>query len=230
MQYDYKIQYTPGSNIPHADAMTRLPILDDPANKLVFEVDDIPEDDNEKPDETLPPHTPIQMRIRRELQSPKYDRLINSTSTKTGGTVAKHKNWRNCSQAEKPMQHRNSLEIRFGCIYKNEKLFVPKALRQTVIKQAHDTHMGIRQTIQKIMPHFWWPGLYRDVESYIRHCQDCASARPQPCSRNRSLATCRSLEKTTYGLGPRTTSRRHTYRCRRRVRVDRSPPLCQQDR
>eukprot|EP00733_Pompholyxophrys_punicea_P001421 Pompholyxophrys_punicea_v1_NODE_703_length_1427_cov_13.845481.p2 type:complete len:110 gc:universal NODE_703_length_1427_cov_13.845481:589-918(+) len=35
------------------------------------------------------------------------------------------------------MQHRNSLEIRLGCIYKNEKLFVPKTLRETVIKQAH---------------------------------------------------------------------------------------------
>ena len=45
------------------------------------------------------------------------------------------------------------------------------------MSSAHDTttedHLGIKNTREKIISNFYWPGLYKDVARYCRSCDIC---------------------------------------------------------
>ena len=34
-------------------------------------------------------------------------------------------------------------------------------------------HLGKEKTLQRIMQHFYWPSLYKDVEEFCRCCTQC---------------------------------------------------------
>ncbi|KAL7725748.1 hypothetical protein ACLKA6_000639 [Drosophila palustris] len=61
------------------------------------------------------------------------------------------------------------------------KLWVPVRLRDSVLKQAHDSvvssHGGIQKTLEKIRRHLFWLGLAADVREYIRNCDICKSTK-----------------------------------------------------
>ena len=56
-------------------------------------------------------------------------------------------------------------------------LFTPTPLRPLILSFAHDSimsgHQGARRTEQRVREDFFWPGLGRDVHSYIRTCTQC---------------------------------------------------------
>jgi len=57
------------------------------------------------------------------------------------------------------------------------QLLVPQALLHDVIRENHDpayaAHHGVKRTCDPIALHFWWPGMRRSVEDYIRKCDAC---------------------------------------------------------
>ena len=54
---------------------------------------------------------------------------------------------------------------------------VPKVYHREVISIAHDGpmagHLGVRKTHNRILNHFWWPTLRKDVSEYCRSCHTC---------------------------------------------------------
>ena len=54
---------------------------------------------------------------------------------------------------------------------------VPKVLVHSVISDNHSTpsagHMGVKRTIDRIRPQFYWPELATDVASFISRCRLC---------------------------------------------------------
>jgi len=69
-----------------------------------------------------------------------------------------------------------------GLVYRRQpsdkhQLLVPQALVHDVIRQNHDpayaAHPGVKRTCDLIALHFWWPGMRRPVEDYIRKCDAC---------------------------------------------------------
>ena len=66
------------------------------------------------------------------------------------------------------------------------QLVVPVQKRQDFIKQFHDSlfagHLGITRTIFRLLDRVYWPGLRRDVQTYIKSCTICI-ARKSPCPR-----------------------------------------------
>ena len=46
-----------------------------------------------------------------------------------------------------------------------------------VLHLAHEApmagHLGINKTYQKIIQHFYWPGLKKDVKLFCRSCHTC---------------------------------------------------------
>lgn len=59
------------------------------------------------------------------------------------------------------------------------KLFVPKMQRSKIIKECHDPptsgHFGFYKTLHKIMEQYYWPKIRKDVMTYVRRCNVCAS-------------------------------------------------------
>ena len=71
----------------------------------------------------------------------------------------------------------------------HSQLVIPAALRYEVLVNAHDElaggHLGIYKTYEKIRRRYYWRGLYKDCEHWIRSCADCAT-RKHPRNRRKA--------------------------------------------
>ena len=54
---------------------------------------------------------------------------------------------------------------------------VPKSLTRNIVQAMHDNpfagHMGIARTEDRIRQRFFWPGIRRSVQEYIKQCAAC---------------------------------------------------------
>lgn len=60
----------------------------------------------------------------------------------------------------------------------NKELIVtPKQHRNDIMYAAHGrkmaAHQGTQRTLAKINQNFWWPGVDKEVERYIKECEQC---------------------------------------------------------
>lgn len=57
------------------------------------------------------------------------------------------------------------------------QIVLPRQLRETVLSLGHDIplagHLGNKKTRDRIMQHFFWPGIFNEVAEYCRSCPDC---------------------------------------------------------
>ena len=57
------------------------------------------------------------------------------------------------------------------------QIVIPKAYRSEVLSLAHGTplsgHLGVNKTYQKIINHFYWPGIRKDVVEFCNTCHTC---------------------------------------------------------
>ena len=57
------------------------------------------------------------------------------------------------------------------------QIVVPEPYRAKILSIAHETplsgHLGIRKTTQKILKHFYWPGIWKDVANFCNSCHMC---------------------------------------------------------
>ena len=104
MAYDYDVQYTPGQDIGHADAMSRLRFKDDEDDLVAVAMATFekPVIDAEK--------------LRKEIQSDELTkRMMNRV--RTG-------NWKNCTKMEKSfMNVSNALTVQNYLIYNGSRVF-----------------------------------------------------------------------------------------------------------
>lgn len=84
---------------------------------------------------------------------------------------------------------KESFKVKDGVLIKisngNEKLVVPKLLRQEILRTFHDApfgggHQGHFRTVKNIEEHFWWKGLREHVIKYINSCHQCQIFKPVP--------------------------------------------------
>ena len=122
--YDYDVQYTPGQNIGHADAISRLRFKDDEDDLVAAEMATL-----EKPVIDVD-------RLRKEMQSKEFmKRMMNRI--RTG-------NWKNCTKMEKSFNNvSNALLIQSDLIYDGSRLFILITCRKQVIEKFHNVHQGI---------------------------------------------------------------------------------------
>ncbi|XP_077863555.1 uncharacterized protein LOC144347604 [Saccoglossus kowalevskii] len=65
------------------------------------------------------------------------------------------------------------------------QIVVPHSYRHEILRIAHSIpvagHLGVRKTEARIMAHFYWPKLHRDVVDYCKTCHTCqVVGKPQP--------------------------------------------------
>ncbi|XP_063963929.1 uncharacterized protein LOC135156194 [Lytechinus pictus] len=57
------------------------------------------------------------------------------------------------------------------------QIVVPSTYRPEILSLAHEAplagHLGVYKTREKILSHFFWPGLQKDVANYCRNCHVC---------------------------------------------------------
>ena len=63
--------------------------------------------------------------------------------------------------------------IVYGC-----RLLIPTSLRATMLSRLHDAHQGIARSQARARLTLYWPGIDRDIESYVRGCRHCQNHLP----------------------------------------------------
>ena len=57
------------------------------------------------------------------------------------------------------------------------RLFIPKHLRIFVVKQYHDQngHMGVQKTFDSKRQKYYWPNLFKEINTSMSECIVCQS-------------------------------------------------------
>jgi hypothetical protein len=77
------------------------------------------------------------------------------------------------------------LSLSQGILRKDNMIYIGNnsAMRTKLISALHDSalggHSGIQSTYQRIKKVFWWRGLKRDVEDFIKQCSICQHAKSE---------------------------------------------------
>jgi hypothetical protein len=78
-----------------------------------------------------------------------------------------------------------SLELRDGLWYRGQQVFVPHddALRQALIEEHHNPlysgHFGEDKTLENLRKVFYWPGMQKQVRSFVANCDSCQRNKAQ---------------------------------------------------
>ena len=73
---------------------------------------------------------------------------------------------------EEYQTHRKKLSIRFGLVFIENKIFVPKNLRATVISLLHKGHPAINK-MTLAARYFWWPRMTEAIQKKCESCLPC---------------------------------------------------------
>lgn len=60
-----------------------------------------------------------------------------------------------------------------GVLLRGYKIVIPKSLRQRVLELAHESHQGIVAMKGRLRSKVWWPGIDKDVETFVKKCKEC---------------------------------------------------------
>ena len=171
--FDFIIQYKPGTEIPHADALTRLKF---------------PSDEEVVVNSTkIVPAVPSELLNKIKFATEADRRSLSIRNRITRGR------WNNCSQREMPFKRmKDALTVEDGLFFMGTRVFVPYVCRRDVFDEAHSLHAGIQSTMRRISFCCWWPSLSKDVQKWIQNCDTCSTIRPR---RARDIFTWKQEDK-----------------------------------
>lgn len=152
--YQYKIIHKPGSQILHADYMSRYSDFDAPEVCNAF--------------------TQILPGSRNEL--------INETRLFYGPVIAGLRNgWSASAKRRFPIMHANRENLFVsadGVIFFQERPVIPPTLRNSFLQFLHAAHLGRDKTLSLSRYTCWWPRIADDINAFIRSCQACKKKAP----------------------------------------------------
>jgi hypothetical protein len=164
--YDYEFKYKPGTQMAHADALSRLPLTNMPRN--------VP----------LPAET---THLLNFLSSTPITAKVISTQTKSDVVLSKVLQfltfgWPDGVEEElRPFASRkNELSLEQGCVLLGTRVVIPAQLKSQVLQMLHEGHTGIVKTKSFARRYVYWPGIDQDIEHVVKTCIDCQSTRPPP--------------------------------------------------
>lgn len=75
---------------------------------------------------------------------------------------------------------RNELTLEQGVILWGMRVVIPEKLRDLLLLELHEEHLGMSRTKSFARGYLWWPYRDRDIEDMIERCLACASTRSTP--------------------------------------------------
>lgn len=155
--YDYEIKYKKGTEIAHADSLSRLPLPEiEPMSKAEINyfstVNELPISADE-----------IEKYTRKDQILLKvYDNTLNG--------------WKNYTSDDnlKPYFLRQSeISIDKNCLLWGRRVIIPEKLRSKILQMLHEQHPGIVRSKLLTRSYVWWPKIDEDLEKLIRSCDVC---------------------------------------------------------
>ena len=72
--------------------------------------------------------------------------------------------------------YREDLSMENGLITKGARLLIPSTLREKVLEQIHDGHLGIEKCMLKARESVFWPGISNDIRETVEKCGICQAS------------------------------------------------------
>lgn len=86
----------------------------------------------------------------------------------------------NCETIKPYFQCRTDLQLENGVLLRGHRVVIPSILRERMLKELHNTHLGIVKMKCNARSRMWWPGIDADIECYSAACATCISLRARP--------------------------------------------------
>lgn len=61
-----------------------------------------------------------------------------------------------------------------------DRIVIPKTMREAILKALHRGHPGIRRTKQLAREFVYWPGMTKEIEKHVQGCNPCALTQKLP--------------------------------------------------
>lgn len=169
--FRFQIEYVPTKEFGKVDCFSRLPVGDDTEFNetdcgynavigLIFSesVDNLPVSCNDIKMETL--------------QDPLLRKVLKFVLD--GWPEGK------CDAELQPFKTRaNGLSIHEGCLVWGVRTIIPPKLRNKILLQLHETHLGIVKMKALARQRVWWPGMDAEIETIARTCALCNTHAPR---------------------------------------------------
>ena len=170
--YSFKVKYLPGpQNI--ADALSRLtkekPVSTDYESEA--------EDYVRFVAVSAVPRAMTAQEIERESATDEELEAVRN-SIRSGQWSKNHED------CVKYLPMRSELCVLGKLVLRGTRIVPPQSLRKQILSLAHEGHLGVVGTKQRLRTKVWWPGIDRDVEQYVKTCHGCQLVglpnRPEP--------------------------------------------------
>ena len=150
----------------NADALSRLPLPDHPADSEIPSLGDVNLVLNHLSDhlatasqiKTWTEKDPVLSRVHHFI-------LHGWPNTVTESAILPYSN------------RRDELSVVDGCILIGCRVVIPPPGRELVLGQLHDTHPGITRMKSLARSYVWWPTLDRKIISTVQNCTTCQANR-----------------------------------------------------
>ena len=164
--YEYKLEYMPGSRISHADCMSRLPLPDAPSHvpvpqEVVLALSTLDETPiNSDQIEKWTSTDPVLSQVRRFVEQGWSDQ------TPPEFDCYRHR--------------KDELSVQQGVLFWGARVIIPPKGRDALLRELHDTHPGIVKMKALARSYLWWPGLDMEIERHVKDCNACQIHSGQP--------------------------------------------------
>ena len=160
-RFNFTIEHKPGSEITHADALTRLQLRSDESDEEDLVINNVEANMSDEWNLSL-------------QEASKHDDLAQSIIHRVHSG-----NWKNLKTQEKCFfRLRGQLAVHDDLLFMSNKCYIPPLLRRDVFNDSHKLHTGIHSTVNLIKLNSWWPTLTSDVREWVRNCSTCSKLRP----------------------------------------------------
>ena len=95
-----------------------------------------------------------------------------------------NEDWKTGTVSVQYLAVRDELSTIGKVVLRGTRIVPPVKLRNKLIVLAHEGHLGIVGTKQRLRTRMWWPGMDRETEKFVRSCHGCQlvskQAAPEP--------------------------------------------------
>ena len=165
--YEYTIKFKSGAANGNADALSRLPLPDTPAetpipSELVLLLEHL----------STGPLTAVQIKTmtrKDPILSRVYMHILHGWPPATDDHTLQPYSLK-----------QKELSIMDGCVLWGNRVVIPTAGRQQILEELHESHQGVSRMKGRARMVVWWPNLDRDIEQLVSNCTACQSSRSLP--------------------------------------------------